>query len=57
MTYPAPLRPASGDQYAPQHTQHLAAASWPDVLQVASETLDADIALVEQVRRREEVKQ
>ncbi len=57
MTYPAPLRPASGYQPAPQRTRYMAAASWPDLLQLASESVDADIALLEQVRRSGEAKQ
>lgn len=57
MTYPAPLRPESGDRPAQQRTQYLVAASWPDLLLVASETFDADTALVEQVLYREEATQ
>lgn len=57
MTYPTPLRPASGDRPTRQRTQYLEAASWPDLLQLASETIDPDIALVEQVQRRAEAMQ
>lgn len=57
MTYPTPLRPASGDRPTRQRTQNLDAASWPDLLQLTSETVDPDIALVEQVQRRAEATQ
>lgn len=57
MTYPTPLRPASGDQTAPLQERYLDAASWPDLLQLASETGGSDVALVEQILRRTETKQ
>ncbi|MDU9002909.1 hypothetical protein [Sedimentitalea todarodis] len=57
MTYPTPLRPASDDRPAQPCTQDMAAASWPDLLQLASETVDPDTALVEQLRRRTEAQQ